>query len=285
MISLPPLVALIATVALVADGRNPDRPADPEPPRASIAELVPPDAGSSPTADREVSRATGVGRPAAVATDPGAGDLARPAPALDLATIPPPAALQLPAPVPNPPRVEVAVEPPEREPTIDRPPIDPHPPRGEPLPAPEVEAPGPVAEIPIGRGSDSRPKPGPSDVVPRVEPAPVPAPPRPVQTASIHVLMPTARAELVVKGEVGRGNPDEWYGPTRVIHSPPMGRAEEYIVGAFWLDEAGRPLTRSRKLRVEPGKVYEVDLRPGLPTCKEVQNANPIKESTPRKTP
>ena len=46
--------------------------------------------------------------------------------------------------------------------------------------------------------------------------------PRP---ATIRVLMPSADSELAVRGEVGRGQPDEWYGPTRVIHTPPM--AEE----------------------------------------------------------
>ena len=93
---------------------------------------------------------------------------------------------------------------------------------------------------------------------------------RPARFASITVLMPSAKSELVVKGEVGRGNPDEWYGPTRVIHSPPMDRAADYIVGAFWLDAAGRSQTRSCRLRVEPGTAHEVDLRSAVPTSKEI---------------
>ena len=93
-------------------------------------------------------------------------------------------------------------------------------------------------------------------------PAPTPPPaPRGPRTATIVVRMPAAKAELVVRGEVGRGNPDEWYGPTRVIHSPPISTAQDYLVGAFWTEPDGRPATRSQPLRVEPGRRYEVDLR------------------------
>ncbi len=90
------------------------------------------------------------------------------------------------------------------------------------------------------------------------------------QTVTIVVRMPSARAELVVRGEVGRGNPDEWYGPSRVIHSPPLSVAQDYLVGAFWTDATGRPATRSQLLRVEPGHRYEVDLRTEKTTAAEV---------------
>ena len=101
---------------------------------------------------------------------------------------------------------------------------------------------------------------------PAIERAKTPEGPR---TASIFVRMPSGKAELVVRGAVGRGNPDEWYGPTRVIHSPPLSDGQDYLVGAFWTDSAGRPATRSLPLRVEPGCRYEVDLRPDQPTAVE----------------
>jgi serine/threonine protein kinase len=93
---------------------------------------------------------------------------------------------------------------------------------------------------------------------------------RVANSATLHVLLPTEKAELVVEGGVERGNPDEWYGPARVIHSPAMDKEAEYRVGAFWLDADGRPLTRSCAVRVEPGKVYEVDLRSAQPSSKEI---------------
>lgn len=93
--------------------------------------------------------------------------------------------------------------------------------------------------------------------------------PRP-RPATIHVLMPSASAELVVRGEVGKGNPQEWYGATRVIHTPPLDTRRDYLVGAFWTDSRKVPLTRKSDLNVEPGRTYEVDLRSDRPTCKEI---------------
>ncbi len=90
------------------------------------------------------------------------------------------------------------------------------------------------------------------------------------KTATIIVRMPSMKAELVVRGEVGRGNPDEWYGPRRVIHSPPLIGPQDYLIGAFWTDPSGRPVTRSQPLKVEPGRLYEVDLRAETPTFSEV---------------
>ena len=87
--------------------------------------------------------------------------------------------------------------------------------------------------------------------------------------------MPGAKAELAVRGEVGRGNPDEWYGPRRVIHTPPLGDRKDYLIGAFWLDKQGRPQTRSKEGQVEPGHSYEVDLRPAVPTWKQVDREAP----------
>ena len=94
---------------------------------------------------------------------------------------------------------------------------------------------------------------------------------RTTRTATVHVFMPNANSELVVRGEVGKGNPDEWYGPERVIHTPPLGGEADYLVGAFWKDERGRPLTRSLEMRLRPGGRYEVDLRPSVPTRREVR--------------
>ena len=113
--------------------------------------------------------------------------------------------------------------------------------------------------------------------LPRPEPRPEPVvmtkPPKPTatpKTATIIVRMPSSKAELVVRGEVGRGNPDEWYGPRRVIHSPPLTEPHDYLVGAFWTEPGGQPLTRSKPLTVEPGRLYEVDLRAPAPTVTEV---------------
>ena len=90
------------------------------------------------------------------------------------------------------------------------------------------------------------------------------------KTATMIVRMPSSQAELVVRGEVGRGNPDEWYGPRRVVHSPPLAASQEYIIGAYWTDPDGQPVTRSRKFQVNPGRLYEVDLRSDQPTAVEV---------------
>ncbi len=94
---------------------------------------------------------------------------------------------------------------------------------------------------------------------------------RTTRTATVRVFMPHADSELVVRGEVGKGNPEEWYGPERVIHTPPLGAEADYLVGAFWKDERGRPLTRSLEMRIRPGGRYEVDLRPSVPTRKDVR--------------
>ncbi len=82
--------------------------------------------------------------------------------------------------------------------------------------------------------------------------------------------MPSSKAELIVRGEVGRGNPDEWYGPRRVIHSPPITGTRDYLIGALWTDPSGRKTTRAQPLKVEPGGLYEVDLRSENPTAVEV---------------
>ncbi len=116
--------------------------------------------------------------------------------------------------------------------------------------------PGPIAEMA-----------GPSALGPglKLEGRPLPS------TATIAVLMPGAKAELAVKGEVGRGNPDEWYGPKRMIHTPPLSGPKDYMIGAFWMDKQGRPRTRSREGLIEPGHAYEVDLRADPPTWKEIE--------------
>jgi len=103
---------------------------------------------------------------------------------------------------------------------------------------------------------------------------PRPAAPRAIEgpkTMTIVVWMPVVNAELVVRGAVGRGNPDEWYGPKRVIHSPPIDKIEDYLVGAFWTDATGRQMTRTKGLKVHPGGSYEVDLRISNPTSAEIK--------------
>ena len=102
------------------------------------------------------------------------------------------------------------------------------------------------------------------------------------RTATIEVLMPNEKAELVVRGEVGKGNPDEWYGPKRVVHTPPLPEGADYLIGAFFLDDGGHPVTRSRPIRIEPGKLYEVDLRPARPTSREIARPDPDR---PARTP
>jgi hypothetical protein len=105
------------------------------------------------------------------------------------------------------------------------------------------------------------------------------------RTATIEVLMPTEKAELVIRGEVGKGNPDEWYGPRRVVHTPPLREGADYLVGAFFLGDDGRPLTRSRPIRIEPGKSYEVDLRPARPTSREIDGPHPSDRPQSGSTP
>ena len=90
------------------------------------------------------------------------------------------------------------------------------------------------------------------------------------RTSTINVFLPDANAELVVKGDVGKGNPDEWYGSRRVIHTPPLGEEKAYLVGSFWTDRDGRQQARSKELKVKPGRSYEVDLRGESPTSRQV---------------
>ena len=93
--------------------------------------------------------------------------------------------------------------------------------------------------------------------------------------STINVLMPDANAELVVKGDVGKGSPEEWYGPRRVVHTPPLDGPKDYHVGSSWTDRNGRPRDRSKGLKVKPGRSYEVDLRISVPTFKEVDRSFP----------
>lgn len=102
---------------------------------------------------------------------------------------------------------------------------------------------------------------------------------QPPKTATIEILIPNAKAELVVRGEVGRGNPDEWYGSKRVVHSPPMHKAADYLIGSFCLEAAGLPLTRTCPIRIEPGKAYEVDLRLEQPISREIPKLLGVRRS------
>ncbi len=114
------------------------------------------------------------------------------------------------------------------------------------------------------------------DAIPRPAPSPVPSlaplPPEPpaARAATIIVRMPSPKATLIVRGEMGQGNPDEWSGPRRVIHSPPLVASRDYLIGGLWADAGGRQVTRSLPLKVEPGRFYEVDLQSAPPTASEV---------------
>ena len=43
------------------------------------------------------------------------------------------------------------------------------------------------------------------------------------------------------------------------------------MVGAFWKDARGNPITRTCRIAVAPGGLYEVDLRPDEPTSKKIE--------------
>ena len=112
--------------------------------------------------------------------------------------------------------------------------------------------------------------------------APTPVPPIPVspvspaaQIATIVVRMPSSNAELIVRGEVGQGNAGEWSGPRRVVHSPPMTAARDYLIGTLWTDSLGRKMSRAQPLKVEPGGIYEVDLQSNNPTAAAVPRTSP----------
>ncbi len=138
---------------------------------------------------------------------------------------------------------------------------------------------GPLGDPEARRGTTDRPVPAgvaraapsppPSARGPGPAPPDKPAGPSSPRTATIHVLMPSADSELVVRGDIGRGNPDEWYGSKRVVHTPPLGAAKDYLVGAFWMDPTGRPTVRQKEMKVEPGRTYQVDLRVAEPTVTE----------------
>ena len=121
--------------------------------------------------------------------------------------------------------------------------------------------------------SQTHPLPTPANEVTLTPKVTSPVPPKP-KTATILVRMPVTEAELVVRGAVGRGNPEEWYGADRVIHSPPFTTAQEYLVGSFWTERDGRQSTRTQKLRVEPGHKYEVDLRTDPPSARDLPDGD-----------
>jgi hypothetical protein len=133
----------------------------------------------------------------------------------------------------------------------------------------------PAVRLPVALASGPRP------VTEAVAVAPPPrAGPAARRPATIYVRMPAVDAELAVRGEVGRGNPDEWYGATRVIHTPPLGGPADYTVGAFWTNPAGRAPAPWVDLRVEPGRVYEVVLRGAKPTWEDVTDQAPYRRGS-----
>lgn len=91
------------------------------------------------------------------------------------------------------------------------------------------------------------------------------------KAATINVLMPCANSELIVEGAVRGGQPNEWFGSRRVVHTPPLQVGQDYRIGAFWTDLLGSQQIRTRDIRVEPGRSYEVDLRLAAPIGREIQ--------------
>lgn len=108
-------------------------------------------------------------------------------------------------------------------------------------------------------------------------PLPFAAPPPPfapaasdAKAATIVVLMPSVRAELLIRGGIGEAKPEEWVGPRRVFRTPPIAGEVAYSVGAFWTDVSRKRQTRATKLTVRPGETYEVDLRGKTPAWRTV---------------
>jgi hypothetical protein len=101
----------------------------------------------------------------------------------------------------------------------------------------------------------------------RAEPAPLPdrlaqaeALPEGV-SGRITVLVPPDSRMMVDGEELHRVGQQ---GGRRVFHIPRFSAADGpnfYVLSATWLDDDGQPVRRQRKLQVEPGKSYEVDLR------------------------
>ncbi len=100
--------------------------------------------------------------------------------------------------------------------------------------------------------------------------------PKEPMAATSTIRLPDANAESVVRGDVGRENPDEWYGPIRIIHSPPLLDDKHYLVGSFWTDGSGRQQARTHESKVHPGRADEVDLRPSKPTSKVMDRSRHI---------
>ena len=244
VVSAPPVEPLpvAASLVVVAQDTRPEPPAGPERSLGSVAEVGPAVTSPRPTLASPVESP----KPASIAlpVPPPIASLPREAPT--------PAEVIVAAPLPGLTGTEVAAAFQKWiSATLDRIEI-------------QVETVG----LAVQRWVRTLPRPkSPRVAASSVEPVRGPLNPR---TATIVVLLPTAKAELVVRGEVGRGNPDEWYGPTRIIHSPPLDAAQDYLVGTFWTEAGGLPATRSQPVRVEPGRRYQVDLRSAITTAIEM---------------
>lgn len=130
----------------------------------------------------------------------------------------------------------------------------------------------PPTASPPGEPKAKVPSPAPTALEPKaVDLAPPPASlAKGPQPATIVVLMPGERWNLSVKGQVGQDATDEWFGPRRVIHTPPLKQKTEYTIGGFWASPTKKVSTRNYKLSVSPGETYEVDLRRPAPSARRV---------------
>ena len=128
----------------------------------------------------------------------------------------------------------------------------------------------PAGAVAVAVADPGRVEPGRPADVPEPGPSVEPIERRLPRASTIRVLLPSSDSELVVRGDVGRGNPDEWYGPVRVIHTIPLDVGKDYLVGAFWTDPMGTPSSRKHALKIEPGRTYEVDLTSNRPSSKEM---------------
>lgn len=148
---------------------------------------------------------------------------------------------------------------------------------------PDPKAPEPIRRVPIdlveraSRVAPPPPPPAESEVTPHATTTPIavksatpptaaPAP----GTAVIVVLMPDARWDLSIRGQVGPSTLEEWSGPRRVIHTPRLAGKTEYTIGAFWGGSTRKVVTRTSTIAVSPGETHEIDLRRVTPKSRTI---------------
>jgi uncharacterized protein (TIGR03000 family) len=104
----------------------------------------------------------------------------------------------------------------------------------------------------------ARAQPAPKESQPASDPADV----APRNAARIAVLL-SPGAELTVEGVAVHQGKQQ--GARRLFRTPALaeGQPYYYVIGASWLGDDGRRVSRERTVAVEPGKSYQVDLRTG----------------------